>query len=294
MEQNTETTTEQQQTPMTLDPSGSAQGNAGSAQGNAGTGIVINPDGTFRDGWTANEALAKKFSSLDALTRSYENLERMLGTEKMPVPKDDSPADVWDSVFAKLGRPDSPDHYKLDKPADLPEGIKWDDSTVGEFRAIAHKLGLSQKQAQALVQYDLERSMRTMTSFQQMQEQELQASEQALRSQWGGNFEANLDLARQAAAALDESIMADPRLANNPKVIDLLAKVGSMMSESKLTAPRGMVTMHTDVDGEIAQIQNRNPSHPLALAYWNAQHPDHQKAVDYMFKLYARKFPEAR
>src|SRR6185437_3686507 len=86
-----------------------------------------------------------KFKDLPSLAKSYAELEKSYGSSlRMPAP--DAPQEERDAFYSKLGRPESPDKYEIK----FGEGVAVDDKLLGSFREAAHKLGLSQQQAQAL------------------------------------------------------------------------------------------------------------------------------------------------
>ena len=254
---------------------------------------VINGDGTFNEGWTQDEGLAKRFTNLEALTGAYRNMERMMSTEKMPIPREDSPEDVWNYAYERLGRPTDPDGYEVEKPEDLASDEMWDEAQVGQFKEFAHKLGLSQRQASELVKYQLDMTTQGLEQVNATQEATLGAAQQELVKEWGNDYDANLELAQKAANVLDPEIVEDPVLANNPKLLGALAKVGQMMGEGRLKAGRDIMRPVVDVDAEIRAITiDEDPGNPWTAAYKNGSHPDHLKAVNYVQSLYKRKYPD--
>jgi hypothetical protein len=56
----------------------------------------------------------EKFTEIDALAKSYINATKMIGQDKVAIPNNNSTEDQWNEVYAKLGRPESPDKYSLD------------------------------------------------------------------------------------------------------------------------------------------------------------------------------------
>lgn len=254
---------------------------------------IINSDGSFNEGWTDDEGLAKRFTSLEGLTGAYRNMERMMSTEKMPIPREDSPEDVWDYAYNRMGRPENASDYELEKPEDLASEEMWDEDQVGQFKEFAHKLGLSQRQASALVKYQLDMTGQGLEQVRAGHEATLEAAQQDLAKDWGNDFDANLELAQKAANVLDPEIVEDPVLANNPKLLKALAKVGQMMGEGRLKAGRDIMRPVVDVDAEIRAITiDEDPSNPWTAAYKSGSHPDHLKAVNYVQSLFKRKYPE--
>src|SRR5210317_1189976 len=89
-----------------------------------------------------------KFTEIDALAKSYINATKMIGQDKVAVPNENSTDDQWNEVYGKLGRPESPDKYKLEVQS---ETVPLDENTVKQFAENAHQLGLNNKQAQGIL-----------------------------------------------------------------------------------------------------------------------------------------------
>lgn len=134
-------------------------------------------------------------SPADAI-QSYSNLEKLMGADKagrgVVMPKEDAAPEEWGKFYDRLGRPQSPDQYKLPVP----------DGDTGEFAKVAaskfHELGITAKQAESLAEW-------WNANSQQMQQGQLAAlaqnSEvemQALQGEWGKEFDANIESARRA------------------------------------------------------------------------------------------------
>ena len=66
------------------------------------------------------------------MAQGYRNLEKLVGGEKVPLPKGDTDNEGWERVYKALGRPAKPEDYQL---PDL------------ESAAAYHKLGLTGRQA---------------------------------------------------------------------------------------------------------------------------------------------------
>jgi hypothetical protein len=77
----------------------------------------------------------KGWSAPADIVQGYRNLEKLVGNEKVPLPKGEQDAEGWERVFTALGRPTSPDAYKLP-----------DSDAAAKF----HEVGLNTRQAEAL------------------------------------------------------------------------------------------------------------------------------------------------
>ena len=226
----------------------------------------------------------EKFTEIDALAKSYINAVSMIGQDKVPVPNQNSTEDQWNEVYSKLGRPESPDKYKLEVNSDL---VPLDESSVKSFAENAHKLGLNNKQAQGILEY-YKNSMEGSAQQAQIDTETYQAqAEQELRKEWGRSFDDNIKKAGAVAKAnmdaeiLDLTLSDGRRLGDHPAIIKGFANIANLMSEDKLisTESEGM-DQSTDYQAEISKLVNDRDG-----PYWNKSHPDHDKIVQQVFTL---------
>ena len=231
-----------------------------------------------------NDPNISKFTELDALAKSYINATRMIGQDKVAVPNENSTDDQWQEVYGKLGRPESPDKYKLEVKSDV---VPLDEGEIKSFAENAHQLGLNNKQAQGILEF-YKNSMEGSAQQNQVDMETAQAqSEQELRKEWGGNYEANIKKAAAVAKAnmdaniLDMQLKDGTRLGDNPAIIKGFANIANLMSEDKLVSTESEgVSQGVDYQSEINKLVN-DRSGP----YWNKSHPDHDKIVQQVFTL---------
>ena len=231
-----------------------------------------------------NDPNISKFTELEALAKSYVNATRMIGQDKVAVPNNNSTDDQWNEVYDKLGRPESPDKYKLEVKSDV---VPLDESAVKSFAENAHQLGLNNKQAQGILEF-YKNSMEGSAQQNQIDMETAQANaEQELRKEWGGNYEANIKKAGAVAKAnmdaniLDMQLKDGTRLGDHPAIIKGFANIANLMSEDKLVSTESEnVSQGIDYDAEISKIVNDRDG-----PYWNKAHPDHDKIVQKVFNL---------
>jgi hypothetical protein len=225
-----------------------------------------------------------KFTEIDALAKSYINATRMIGQDKVAVPNQNSTDDQWNEVYSKLGRPESPDQYKLDVKSEV---VPLDEGTIKSFAENAHKLGLNNKQAQGILEY-YKNSMEGSEQQARIDTETAQANAEAeLRKEWGRSFDENLKKAAGVAKAnMDEKILNmelkdGTRLGDHPAVIKGFANIANLMSEDKMigTAEENS-TSGRDYQSEISSIVNDRDG-----PYWNKAHPEHDKVVQQVFTL---------
>ena len=225
-----------------------------------------------------------KFTEIDALAKSYINATRMIGQDKVAVPNQNSTDDQWSEVYDKLGRPESPDQYKLDVKSEV---VPLDEGTIKSFAENAHKLGLNNKQAQGILEY-YKNSMEGSEQQARIDTETAQANAEAeLRKEWGRSFDENLKKAAGVAKAnMDEKILNmelkdGTRLGDHPTIIKGFANIANLMSEDKMigTAEENS-TSGRDYQSEISSLVNDRDG-----PYWNKAHPEHDKVVQQVFTL---------
>jgi hypothetical protein len=231
-----------------------------------------------------NDPNISKFTEIDALAKSYINATRMIGQDKVAVPNENSTDDQWNEVYGKLGRPESPDKYKLEVNSDL---VPLDESAVKSFAENAHELGLNNKQAQGILEY-YKNSMEGSVQQARIDTETAQANSEAeLRKEWGRSFDENIKKAGAVAKAnMDETVLNmelkdGTRLGDHPAVIKGFANIANLMSEDKLVGTESEnVDQGADYEAEISKLVNDRDG-----PYWNKSHPDHDKVVQQVFTL---------
>jgi hypothetical protein len=225
-----------------------------------------------------------KFTEIDALAKSYINATRMIGQDKVAVPNNNSTDDQWNEVYDKLGRPESPDKYKLEANSDV---VPLDESAIKSFAENAHQLGLNNKQAQGILEF-YKNSMESSAQQTKIDTETSQAqAEQELRKEWGRSYDDNIKRAAQVAKAnmnaeiLDLTLSDGRRLGDHPEIIKGFANIANLMSEDKMIGTgEDNATSGRDLNEEISKIVNDRDG-----PYWNKSHPEHDKIVQQVFTL---------
>ena len=162
------------------------------------------------------------------LANGYRNLEKLVGSEKVPLPKGAEDKDGWNRVYDALGRPKTADEYKLPVPEGQPDTFAK--AASGKF----HELGLSAQQAQGLAAWWNETSQGQMTQAQQQSAQKTEADLTAIKSEWGQAYTENLELGRRAARefGLDGGkLTAIENAMGTGEMLKFMAKIGRGLTE---------------------------------------------------------------
>ena len=226
----------------------------------------------------------EKFTEIDALAKSYINATKMIGQDKVAVPTNNSTEEAWNEVYDKLGRPESAEKYSLDAKSKI---VSLDDNAVKQFAETSHKLGLNNKQAQGLLEF-YKTNMESTAQQAKIDTETAQAqAEQALRSEWGREFDTKVKQAGSLAKAnikpevLDMTLSNGTRLGDHPEIIKGFAKIAGMMAEDKIVSTESeSVQSNQNIQDEIDSIVNDKAS-----PYWNKGHPNHDKQVQQVYTL---------
>lgn len=191
--------------------------------------------------------LLKEHAKPSDTARAYIELAQK-ADRMIELPGDDAD-DEARQAFLDRFRPESPDAYEL---TEVPEGLPYNKEGEKHFRDLAHQLGLTQQQAKALHEFDVER---TKEAVAQQQKQQAEGFE-ALKKEWGDNFDGNVKQAQaavqQIANTLEDSELAqrlvqsgyaqDPRMLKTFYGIYQLIKDDSLIDGSPEGGSDGEVT----------------------------------------------------
>ena len=125
---------------------------------------------------------------------SYRHLERLVGAERIALPRDENDQANWDRVWTKLGRPARPEDYRLPMPQ-----TGGDKTFAKAFAARAHELGLSTKQARGLVDWWNSSAAGSVERIERQKRASEAAEIDALRDELGTAFDGQAAAARRAA-----------------------------------------------------------------------------------------------
>lgn len=214
---------------------------ASAGQANEGQGTqTLNPAWYERDGVTdeVKGYIQNKGWKDDPIkvVNAYQNLEKYHGVpaeQLIKLPKDGEP---MDPVYDRLGRPESADKYDIK----MPEGIPADEARLSGFKDIAHKIGLNQKQVEALAAFDAEYMGSVLSAHQAETEQKQAADIANLKREWGQAYEERSELGRRAVRAFlpdgDKGGMlnAIEGAIGTANMLKLFSNIGQKIGEDKI------------------------------------------------------------
>jgi hypothetical protein len=235
------------------------------------------------------------FKSVADLAKSYTEARKHISST-IRVPPSDAPAKDWDDYYKKIGRPESPDKYtKLDK-TQVPEGLEWDDAREKKIDKMAHKHGLTDKQALGIKQDLNADAIAEIKAEDDEKANSRIDAEAALKKEWGNAYAGRIaQVARFAKNEGGDEFLAYVKrkgIGNDPELIRFLSKVSeSMAADRSIDGSRGVREYGmspAEAQAKIAEIRSDMKNHP----YFNPKHPEHKTAKEYMAELHAAAYPE--
>ena len=243
-----------------------------------------NPISTWRDSLPddiKNDPALSSFKDVDGLAKSYLHAQKMVGSEKVAIPRDDWSDSDWNGHFDALGRPATADDYSTPDNAG--------EIDLKDIKASLHEAGLSSKQAGKVLNHYIEYTSKSEETVERNSQEEINASREALTQEYGRDASYKLDVARSVISKFGSpeliKAMNETGLGNNPELIKTFARIGDLIVEDDVRGGRS--TLHLDgannAMGEInslkgdpkfiTQLGGRDEvGHKEAVERWNHLH----------------------
>ena len=231
----------------------------------------------------------------DAVTmaNSFINAQKLIGTDKIALPKEDWTDEQWAEFYTKTGRPEESEGYNPFDEAVMKE-IGMSEDGAKEMRKAFHDAGLSTRQATVLADFYMKQQKEGLQSYRDAQERERQETENSLRNEFGENYDMKLEIAQGVVREFGSeelgNVLEVTGLGNNAHVIRFLAKVGSMFVEddARGAGKNLIVTSETEAKQEI-ELLKMDSDFQKKLS--DRLDPGHKEAVARWSALYSKAFP---
>jgi len=228
----------------------------------------------------------ENIKDINALAKSYIHAQKMVGSDKIPVPNKYATEDDWNAVYEKLGRPKTADGYKFD----LPQDKQVDEVSLKEFSSQAHKLGLLPGQAQGMVKFYNEITAKSLQDADSKALAARETSTKELKQEWGQAYNQKVSqaatLAKSVGATelLDTNLEDGTKLGDHPVMIKAFAELANKMGEDSIVQASGPTYLTPNqIEKQIGELTQTDS------AYWDKHHPNHQASVDEVLALREKK-----
>lgn len=237
-------------------------------------------------------SLTKFEDTPEGLCKAFEShlsLEKLLGHEKVPLPKGPDDKEGRARFNKALGIPDKPEGYKLED-VKLPESMKGMAFDKKEFAQLIHSIHATPEQASGLWKAYTDLNIKLYQKAVEDHQNKMNEIVNALRSEWGDAYDANVDLGQTVinkfASDQEENDFLTASLTKDPRFVKFLAKIGNQFAENKIGefSVKRFAKSPNEAQLEIDKIM-ADPNHPYLNPKADAE--SHKRAVEYVNSLYA-------
>ncbi len=210
----------------------------------------------------------KGYTHLGQFFDSYSELEKFKGVGEHLVIPEAEDAEGWNNVYEQLGRPETSDKYELTYDGD----VQISEELTGQFKQFAHGLGLTQKQFDSIVRFQLDAVGAQDEAYKAQGVAQTEQNIQALRQKWGeANYEVKVKGARIIADSLGiYKTLETKGLTSDPEIISMLDTIANRTAEDVIT-PTPLVDEKTPME-ELNEIKT-------SKAFLEKFHPDHKQTM---------------
>lgn len=253
----------------------------------------------------AHRAGVAKFTDANALAQGYLELESKLGSpDRVEMPSDESPKETWDAFYERQGRPAAADGYTVPP---IPDGYAFTERPQADleaFQAVAHEMGLSDRQFMRAVEWWTETNNNYVTSATEGVQNAIIDAEATLKKEWGEAFEQNVTQAEDALTTFDvksetspegefRKLLADTGLQNDPRMIRFLQHVGRNLAEDIYHrgghGPQTFIPSPAEAASKIAELSS---DEAFSKALFDSHDPGNAAAKKRWRELHATAYPE--
>lgn len=255
----------------------------------------VNEDGSFNENWInlvpeeiRGENSLKAIPDFGTMAKNYVNAQKMVGADKIVLPGKNAKPEDWDSVYNKLGRPEKPDGYLIQPPSDIPKEFPLDNEMIGEFKTVAHKIGLNNSQVKGLFEWFMAKEISNYNTYSEMlnkEEEELSKSISENPYEREKLKKSSDDILKAFGNEMIQKLADQTGLSKNPAFILLMNEFAAKISEEtmKNIKPQG-----AGIEGSKAAIQEKINSiiQNLESPYYDRKNPKHKETVAEVERLY--------
>jgi hypothetical protein len=230
----------------TVAPEGGAA--AGNAQPNVGentTTSTFDFMGALSPEFKNHPSITKFGGDINKLSKSYIELQSLMGQSKVAIPKDENDGVAWGLYDTAFGVPDTADKYDLKAP----DGV-----SLTEFKELMKANHIAPSVAQKLLDAHLGEFDRYDQAMQQQAQAEQAEAEKQLKQEWGAAYDEKMQKAakflEKMSGSKEENEYFLSKIGNDTRFIKFLARMGDSISEGTLGGMEGQVQGFTRTPSE--------------------------------------------
>lgn len=174
---------------------------------------------------------------LNKAFESYGNLEKLLGHEKVPIPKDINDVEGWNRFSKAMGIPDKAEGYGL-PDAKLPDSMKGMTLDKNKFAEVMHAHKVHPSAVKGIWEAYQAINVESYQKAVQAHQEQLTKTVNTLKGQWGDAYQTNVELGQMVINKFSDDQETNDYLTSvlsqDPRGVKFLAKIGDQFAENKV------------------------------------------------------------
>ncbi len=232
----------------------------------------------------AGDTSLKAIQDVPSLIKSYVHAQRKMGADKAVIPNANSTDEERAAFYHKMGLPTDFGEYQVNSP----EKSVLKEDMMEAFKKTAYDQRLLPDQAQAMFDFLNTHTGTEIDRMQAAQQEELTQKINGLKDEWGEAFEQNVHTAKLAVDEFGgedlKAYLNETGLGNDPSIIKVFNEIGKKFFAEDTFQGKSKPAYSLssdDAQKRIGEIQG-----DMNGAYYNSMHPDHNRTVEEVNKLF--------
>jgi hypothetical protein len=233
---------------------------------------------------------AQKFEDtpdgLNKALESYGNLEKLLGHEKVPIPKDVNDVEGWNRFSKAMGIPDKAEGYGL-PDAKIPESMAKNGLTLdkNQFAEVMHAHKVHPSAVKGIWETYQKMNIDAYNKAMETHQKQLTQTVNQLKGEWGDAYQTNVELGQMVINKFSDSQEMNDYLttvlSKDPRAIKFLAKIGDQFAENKVGEfSMKRFSLTPDEASDEAKKMSRDMEGPYMNQKGKYTDREHQAAID--------------
>lgn len=227
----------------------------------------------------------KAINDVPSLIKSYVNAQKLIGADKVVIPKADAPQEDWNNFYAKMGKPSSLEEFKVEPI----ENGAIEQEFTDAFKQAAFEANLLPHQAQKLLAAMNDYEAQANEAFVAQSKEKFEAAVTELKGEWGDAFESKVKMANDLARDFGGQELLDhlknTGIGADPMIVKAFVKMAEQMKGEDGTVGKnrptgGVLTPDEAKQKYLAIMDDAND------VYHHADRAGHKARVDEVTKLF--------
>jgi uncharacterized protein YjgD (DUF1641 family) len=239
---------------------------------------------SFSDETLRKDESIKKYKSFDEFGKAFKEKDSMIGRKGVILPKETDPNDI-NRFYNDLGRPKESSEYK-NPEIQVEDALKgfYSEDRLNNFKQIAHKHGLTQKQYEGIAKEFTENQLNEVRNIVSSENKKIEESTRALMNEWLVDYDANTKQAEMALRSFAKGISQEKidALLSDPDIKKLGFNIAKSVSEDSYRKGDGrqvetVQSLQSFIDSQVKVMNS---------SYYNQHAPDHKAAREKVKEAY--------